>query len=168
VATGRTRGQGSPIWRSPVFEWGVLAAAVVMVTGMLWREARLVQGQAERAAVVSTLGALRTALVVDHLQVKLKQAQGRTATLQDNPFLLVQSVPQYAGIKSMGQLAEVTPGSWVYDATCPCIGYRPLYPQWLESSPEPVALWFKLEGPLGGPLQLTPLGPYVWQGQNIR
>ncbi|MFZ3219222.1 MAG: hypothetical protein WA174_04265 [Rhodoferax sp.] len=124
-------------------------------------QVRVVQGMGERAAVQSTLGAVRTALVVDRVHASVLPAD---AARQRNPFLLLRSVPvNYAGDVVRANMGSVAPGSWVFDPDCVCIGYRLLYPQWLESSAEPGGVWFRI-GSTAGPLQVTPLEQYRWQG----
>ena len=49
-------------------EWGLLTLVIVVLIVVLGREIRQVRGQAERAAIQTTLGVLRTALVVAHLE----------------------------------------------------------------------------------------------------
>jgi len=58
-------------------EWGVLVVCIAVVTGVLWRYGQQVRAQSERAAVQSTLGALRTALVLDYVRGMLPAAKKR-------------------------------------------------------------------------------------------
>lgn len=143
----------------------------MLVLGILiWafgHQVRVVQGQGERAAVQSTLGALRTALVIDHLQHRITPAGNGGAAQQRNPFLLLRSIPtNYAGSVARADVESVLPGSWVFDPDCVCIGYRLLYPQWLENPADTRAVWFRIEAE-AGPLQISPMARYVWQGAAI-
>ncbi len=56
-----------PVWSTRSFEWALLALCIAVVMGVLWRYGQQVRAQSERAAVQSTLGALRTALVLDYV-----------------------------------------------------------------------------------------------------
>lgn len=148
-------------------EWGILVVLVVVLVGVLGRQLRVVQGQAERASVQSTLGALRTAFVIDHLQQTVNTPKSGVAVLQRNPFKLLKAVPaNYAGEFAVLKMDAVAPGSWVFDPVCGCIGYLLLYPQWLESPPDTTAVWFRIGAP-PETLQITPLQAYVWQGQLL-
>ncbi len=164
-----------PTW-SRTLEWSVMGIVVAILVAAFTHYTRIVQGQGEYAAVRSTLGALRTALVIDHLQRSTAQtssaavvgaATGLVADAQRNPFDLLQRTPvNYSGIANRQQADTVVPGSWVFDPACPCVGYRPLGDLWFDSpSGEPMA-WFRLHG-APGPLQLTGKEIYRWQGQLL-
>lgn len=156
-------------------EWSLLLIIVVLVAGYYVREFRFVQGQGEAAAVKTTLGALRTALLIDHLKgVVDGTPPGRP--VQANPFLLLDHVPaNYAGALGrrtvqVQQEQQERPvqqaGTWVFDADCHCIGYWPLYPQGLNTPTDAPALWFRISKP-PGPLQIRAMQRYVWQGQLV-
>ena len=154
-------------WSSSVVEWGIVALVVLAIGGGFGQQYRSLQGQAEFAMVQSTMGSLRTALVLDFVQRRVQGKPEDVAQVQRNPFKLLQGAPaNYAGEFSMAQVAEVTPGDWVFDAACVCIGYRPLNPQWLEPSADPAVLWFRVSGAVG-PMQLTAMHAYRWQGQVV-
>ena len=148
-------------------EWGILLAAVMVLVGAFGREFRLVQGQGELAAIKTTLGALRTALAIDHVYLA---ATGKNARVQPqrNPFLVLDHVPaNYAGVLGAVITADaVPPGNWVFDTYCNCIGYEPLYPHALDDASDAPMLWFRVSAP-PGPLQIAPLQNYRWQGQTI-
>jgi hypothetical protein len=151
-------------------EWGFVALVIAVLMAAFGRQVSQVQGQAERAAIQSTLGVLRTALVVEHL----RQAAGSVgsgpasvALAQRNPFLLLRTLPiNYVGEYSARQITELAPGSWLFDPVCACVGYLPLYPQWVEPTPNGTALWFQVSSP-PGPLQITAQSRYEWQGQVL-
>jgi hypothetical protein len=167
MAIDRASPIGKPLWNGRMVEWGMLLVLVLVVIGVFGRQARVVQGQAERATVISTLGALRTALVIAHLQKTLDANKPIAAPVQRNPFMLLASVPpNYAGEFGALQMEHVAPGSWVFDPDCNCIGYLPLYAEWLESPPNTQAAWFTLHG-APGPMQISARENYVWQGQVV-
>ena len=149
-------------------EWGVLAVLVIVLLGFLGHHVRTIQGQAERAGVVATLGALRTALVIDHLQRVATQTTGVSPSSNANPFLLLQSLPlNYRGEVTLTQALEAPPGSWVFDPQCRCVGYLPLDTAWHSVSEGVSILWFRVgEGP--GVRGLTAQAHYAWQGLVIQ
>jgi len=166
VAALQRQGVAHWLTRGRIVEWSLVAVVVTVVVVVFMQRMREVQAQGEYAAVRTTLGALRTALVIDHLQRSLS-ATGVTsataATQQSNPFELLERRPaNYAGVGQWGQTRGVRPGSWVYDPACACIGYMPLNDGWLDTpTGEPMA-WYQLSG-APGPLQLKAMGRYLWQ-----
>ena len=79
-------------------EWSILVIVVLLLAGIFGQQVRTVQAQAELAAVRSTLGALRTALVIDHMIATIRTGGPSVASPQRNPFLLMDPVPaNYAG-----------------------------------------------------------------------
>ena len=145
-------------------EWTLLLAVIVVVCTLFVRQARVVQGQGELAAVKTTLAALRTALVVDHLQ---KHAQAGVAAKQPNPFELLGRRPlNYFGEISQAQVATAPAGTWVFDSACGCVGYLPIDNQWFDSPSGDFVAWFQLNG-APGPQQLTAREAYLWQSQVL-
>jgi hypothetical protein len=142
--------------RRRIFEWGVMGAVVLMLLLIgLWY-ARKLQAQAEFYTAQSTLGALRTALVIHQLQSALGHTatqhskatpiSAATSTLASastslatalaatapasvpNPFtLLAQEPVNYNGERSSTTTTDWVPGMWMFDPQCPCIGYLPKY-----------------------------------------
>ena len=146
-------------------EWALVTLVLVALIWVFGRQVRAVQSQSERAAVQSTVGVLRTALVVDHVTQQARGAANRAAPL--NPFLLLKTVPtNFAGVGSMANADAMVLGAWVFDAECACIGYRLLYPEALEEPEGAQTVWFRIGGPAGA-LQVQPLTRYVWQGQVL-
>ena len=140
---------------------------LLVLIGSYGRQSSALQGQAELATVQTTLGALRTSLVIDFLQKQTRGNGSDVASAQRNPFKVLDFPPaNYAGEVAMSDIAAVVPGSWVYDKECACIGYRLQNPQWLEPSTEPSVIWFRVSRP-PGPLQLTAMETYHWQGQTV-
>lgn len=148
-------------------EWLLLALLIVVLLLLFSREARLVQGQAERAAVKATLGALRTALVLDHLQRQVARGKSSVASVQHNPFELLQRRPlNYLGERSAAQALAAPAGSWVFDPLCTCVGYVPIYAEWFDSPSGELMAWYQIRG-APGPLQLVAKEAYGWQGERL-
>ncbi|MDP3650431.1 MAG: hypothetical protein Q8R67_01990 [Rhodoferax sp.] len=168
MAVERTSPVAAPLWSGRVLEWGMVVAIVLVLMGAFDRHVRGVQSQGELAAVKSTLGALRTALVLDFLQQTVSTARPHVVAQQRNPFRLLEAVPaNFAGEFGALHMETVAPGSWVFDPDCSCIGYLPMYHQGLEGPAPTPAAWFKVGG-APGPLQITAMETYVWQGQVLK
>jgi len=150
-------------------EWGVLALCIAVVTGVLWRYGQQVRAQSERAAVQSTLGALRTALVLDYVRSLVPAGKKGAAPVAitappPNPFELVQQATvRYAGEVPAALLQEVAGGQWVFDKRCGCVGYKPQDASVLDAPSGAQAVWFIVERTAAAP-QMRPLQPYVWAG----
>lgn len=161
-------GRGRSLVGVRMVEWGVLALLVLGFTWVFGQYAQRVHSQAERASVLTTLGALRTALVIQHLRHEVSgtvpaDAQAASA----NPFDAVEQYPaSYAGLVRGRDVGAVAPGQWVFDAECVCIGYKPMYLDWLDSGEKLEALWFQRRGS-GGASLLVPLDRYVWHAQLV-
>lgn len=150
-------------------EWALVTLVVLALIWMFGRQVRAVQIQAERAAVQSTLGALRTALVLDQLtrQVRGTNSGAARPAAVPNPFMLLKAVPvNFAGNQSMLRADAMALGAWVFDGECACVGYRLVYPEGLEVPEGAAAVWFRIDAQ-GGVLQILPLTRYVWQGQVL-
>ena len=152
---------------------GIVAGTMsVLVVKSGQRDYGDVQAQVEGAAIKTNLGGLRTALVIDYLaqQVAVSHGIGRAnpgVAVQPNPFLLLHRMPaNYVGEMRVADAANLPPGSWLFDSTCTCIAYRPLYPEWLSSPSGSDVLWFDVVG-APGPLQLAPREAYVWKGELL-
>lgn len=140
---------------------------ILVLMGVFGQQIRFVQAQAEQAAIKTTLGALRTALVIDHLQSAAGQTGQNVASPQRNPFLLLDHLPaNYAGVLGNPKADAAPAGNWVFDAYCHCIGFRPAYPYALEKEGDDPMLWFRVSAP-PGPLAIAPLHTYRWQGEVI-
>jgi hypothetical protein len=168
----------SPVWGRRLTEWGVLLALILVVVGVGYAQTQRLRGEAELARLRSTLGALRTALVVAHLEHEVaaqkKGSMGLATTdapelrpVSRNPFLALERLPpNYLGESNPLALVDLPGGNWVFDADCQCIGYRPSEAGWLEAPANAVALWFQVGAP-PGPLQITASHSYVWMGQKV-
>jgi hypothetical protein len=127
----------------------------------------VVQGQAELAALQSTLGALRTALVLEHIRHTVSGDAQSVAAPQRNPFLLLDTVPpNYLGERAVLKTESAAPGSWVFDPVCSCVGYVLRYPALLDSPADLPALWFSVTGS-AAPFSISANETYVWQGQVV-
>ena len=146
-------------------EWMLLVGVIVALLLLFAQRVRVLQGQAELAAVKATLGALRTALVIDHLRQNVAFGGPSVALTQRNPFELLQTRPlNYLGEMTMIDAMVAPAGGWVFDPVCNCVGYLPVHGQWLVSpSGDPMA-WYQLSG-APGPLELTAKEAYAWQGE---
>lgn len=145
-------------------EWSILALVVLVIAGVLGQKLRVVQAQAELAAVKSTLGALRTAFVLAHLQRKPTSVGNRDVFVQHNPFELLDRYPlNYHGKIRAIESYDVPAGTWVFDPVCNCVGYRPLATEWFESPSKDSMAWYQVSA-TAGPLQLAPREDYLWHG----
>jgi hypothetical protein len=161
VAAGATTRSSTPSWLQPV-EWLLMVALVSVLMVFFVHFAQQTKGQAELAAIKSTVGALRTAFVIDHIQQQARLASGQAAQSHLNPFDLVQQRPSnYRGKMDAVRVADVPPGSWIFVPSCSCVGYRPLDDQWLNSPSGDPLIWFKVVG-APGVLQLVPREKYLW------
>jgi hypothetical protein len=148
-------------------EWSILALVIVLLVFVFVRQMRVLQGQAELSAVKTTLGALRTAFVLEHLRKEAAAEDASVARAQHNPFELLQRYPlNYIGEMSREQ-AELAPsGVWVFDPDCVCVGYLPIWGEWFDSPSGDLMAWYRVGGEQGA-LQLTAKEAYRWQGQAL-
>lgn len=139
-----------------------------VLVALMWafdREVSVVQGEAERVVVWSTLASLRAALVIDQLTHHVRPTTGKVA--DKNPFRLLQSLPSnYVGEHAMRDVSLVPPGSWVFDPSCNCVGYRLLYPQWLEPVQVTGTVWFQV-GEASSDFRMAPHEDYRWLGHAM-
>ena len=145
MAVGAGGAQQNLNWRRPV-EWLAMALLLLVLIGTFVHYSRFVQSQAEVAAIKSTVGALRTALVVEHLRRQVavgSEPQSSGA----NPFKLLGKAPtNYIGELSRAQTDATLQGVWVYAPDCPCVGYRPRDDQALDSPVADPFIWFEVVG----------------------
>jgi hypothetical protein len=153
-------------YKRRAYEWGLIAVVILVMSGYFLREFRLVQAQGEMAAVQSTLGSLRTALLFDFLRREASHTSAEVP-MQRNPFLLLDHLPgNYAGVLDSSKGRLLQGGTWVFDAYCICIGYEPLNTQGLSTPENAPTLWFRIGAP-PGPLQINPAQNYHWAGQLL-
>ena len=158
---------GIPVWSRRVIEWSIVALVLIVLIWVFGREARVVQGHGERVAVKATLASLRAALAIDQLTGHARAKIDSRAPKPKNPFTLLQSVPpNYAGESTLRAIDSVPPGSWIFDPECGCVGYRLMYPQWLEPEQEADAIWFRV-GTSTADERLAQQGEYRWLGQSL-
>lgn len=148
-------------------EWSLLVVTILVLIGVFGQQFRVVQAQGELAAIKSTVGALRTALVIDHLKHAVGPGPQFVGISQRNPFLVLDHIPaNYAGVLIELNAEAVPPGNWVFDSFCHCVGYQPMYPYALDGARDAAMVWFRVSDP-PGPLQITPLQAYRWQGELV-
>lgn len=151
-------------------EWSVFLAVILLLALWLTQQMRAVQAQGELAAVRSTLGALRTALVLNHLQTAT--AAGRPDVvnlqrLQANPFVHLARAPvNYVGERVGQNDAPLAAGTWVFDPVCVCVGYTPLNADWFDSASGGRMAWFEVRRE-AGIAQLSAKEPYFWRGEML-
>jgi hypothetical protein len=147
-----------------VLERGLVFGVLVLVLVVLDSRMQALQAEVEVAAVRSTLGALRTALVLDHLQ---RQLHPQNTPQERNPFLLLAQIPaNYAGPQTPQTVPGEQPGMWLFDASCQCVGYTPAYAQWQSTSGRAGVVWFRVSAP-PGPLQIAAASRYTWQDEVL-
>jgi hypothetical protein len=158
------------------FEWALVAAVVVTLIGFFLREFQLVQAYAERSSVKTTLGALRIAIVVEHVRTQTAGLQPPTAITVTStqhssvasPFLLLAQQPKVSTPTETAAFESSVPqGYWVFGSTCRCVGYRPLHDQGKAASGRSGMVWFNLVRQGAGPNQLVAQEAYVWNGELL-
>lgn len=165
MAIDRSSPQSAPLWRARVLEWSLVATVVLVVVLVFAQQSRVVRGQGELAAVKATLGALRTALVIDFVRQKARSDAQDVAMTQRNPFELLQRRPSnYLGEMARSKAAFAPAGSWVFDSDCGCVGYVPLHGEWFNSPSGDVMAWYGVRG-ASGPMEVVAKEAYVWQNQ---
>ena len=150
------------------FEWGILGLVALVIAVVAGRYVWAFQAQAERSAVLSTLGALRTGLTIAHLQDATAAHAASPSGIPSNPFMLLQALPlNYRGELSVAASLAAPTSGWVYDPRCVCVGYIPVDAGWSDGASQAGALWFKVvPGP--GPRQLTAQSAYIWRGLLVQ
>ncbi len=141
---------------------------LLVVSGWFMVQVRQVQGQAELAAVVGTVGSLRTALALDQVQHAAQgEAMSAAQAVRRNPFKLLGHTPyNYRGVMAMSEAYRQVPGSWVYEPECACVGYLPQGAGWLQSPLDDAMLWLQVSAPPDTQL-LRFRERYRWQGQPV-
>jgi len=156
-----------PFHTRRMVEWMIVVLVILLLVWVFARQMRVLQGQAELSAVKTTLAALRTALVIDHLR-KSAATEDTAALAQHNPFELLQIYPlNYIGEMNPEQAALAPAGTWVFDPDCVCVGYQPIWGEWLDSTSGALMPWFRISAVPGSFLQLTAKENYRWQGQAL-
>ena len=150
-----------------VVEWGLLGAAILLLIIVFLRQARLVQDQAELAAVRTTLAVMRTAAVLQHIQGSAGKSSSSITRAPQNPFAALQNPPpNYLGELDVQRLPEDISG-WFFDPACRCVGYARALTRWFPVSDGAQLLLFQVRaGP--GPLQLFAMEDYLWRGEPVR
>ena len=166
MAINRSAPKEVPTW-SRLTEWSLVAGVIVVLVLVSGRQMRVMQAQSELATVKSTLGALRTAFVIDYLHKNVAAAGSNVVVTQRNPFELLQRQPaNYVGEMRRSSAEAATAGTWIFDTNCSCVGYTPIYDQGFDNPSGDAMLWFRVTA-ASGPLQLSAKETYVWQGQAL-
>jgi hypothetical protein len=157
-----------PFGTRRMVEWTIVALALVMIVLVFVHKMRAIEGQTELSAIKTTLAALRTSFVLDHLRKSATSEDTAVELAQHNPFELLQRYPpNYIGEMTPEQ-AELAPsGSWVFDPGCVCVGYLPIWGQWFDSPSGNLMVWFRVSAAPGPFLQLTAKENYRWQGEVL-
>ena len=157
----------SPIWSRRLTEWCLVALVLLGLISIFEREIRSLQGQSEKVLVWSSIMSMRTALVIQQLTRQVRP-EDRRSPAEKNPLRLLEQIPpNYAGEVLMRDVYSVTAGNWVFDPECRCVGYRLLYPEWLEPRQETNTIWFRV-GDTDGDSRLSPVADYRWFGQQLK
>ena len=150
-----------------VVEWGLLGAAILLLIIVFLRQARLVQDQAELATVRTTLAAMRTAAVLQHIQASAGNRGSSITRAPQNPFVALQNPPpNYLGELDVRRLPEAITG-WFFDPACRCVGYARAQTRWFPVSDGAQLLLFQVRAE-PGPLQLIAMEDYLWRGEPVR
>jgi hypothetical protein len=149
-----------------VVEWSIVALLLVTLVLVFGRQMQTVQAQGERLAVRFTLKILREALRLEQI-LKRAPPTAVSGTPNRNPFALLASLPaNFSGEVSSSKADTVVPGNWVFDPECGCVGYRLLYPQWLQPEQFADVIWFRVsQSP--GEVRMVAQAPYIWLGQPL-
>ena len=148
-------------------EWSVVAGVILVLIFVSSRQMRVLQVQAELSAVKATLGALRTAFVIDHLHKQVLAVNPSVVTMQRNPFELLERRPlNYLGQLTLSEAAAAPAGSWLFEPVCGCVGYVPLFSQWFVSPTGDFVAWYVVST-APGPLLLTAKAVYAWHDDVI-
>jgi hypothetical protein len=124
------------------------------------------QGQSERILVKSTFASLRTGLVLNRLARQMRPDD--PSLIEKNPFMLLQQLPpSYAGTLRMQDVQSVPPASWLFDPECNCVGYRLMYPEWLDPPQDADTIWFQVDASQGV-ARLSPRASYRWFNQTLQ
>jgi len=154
-----------PDWGRPL-EWLTVASLLLALIGAFVHYSRSVQNQAELSAIKSTVGALRVAMVVEHLRQQAASSKN-ASDAGVNPFkLLSQSPASYVGEVVLAQSSLVPPGGWLFAPDCVCVGYRPQDASALDGAPVDGLVWFEVRRN-HGLLQLFPKENYQIYGVPV-
>ncbi len=150
-----------------MLEWTILCGVILVLLLVFGWYVQLVQAQAERAAFRATLGALRTALVIEHLHRSVAPGQAIVVPTQQNPFkLLERPPPNYRGEAALPAMTGAEGGNWVFDPACYCVAYLALDTGGIHTPAGDALLKYRVDG-APGVLRLTPAARYVWRGEII-
>ncbi len=137
---------------------------------------------AEKAAMETTVGAMKSALTLQVGALYARGGESETARLAEaNPFESLSQLPElYAGALFDPGLPDIQPGAWYYDRASREVVYRPQRTRYLvrPRPEEDPRIRFRvvvhLLPPGGAPggrrglagLDLAPVVPYLWQAAD--
>ena len=100
-----------------LFELAVVAGVFAILMAVFLNRVSYYQQQAQQLAMAQTLGALRTGLRVQVLQLYLADGRARIPALaRQNPFDWLADKPaNYLGEFAQPDLAKLPAGNWLYD-----------------------------------------------------
>jgi hypothetical protein len=167
MATARPTHGRFLFFNQRLVEWTLVMLFIGVLSVAFLHQVRVIQRQAEFAGIRATLGALRTALVMQHLQAQMPAQSQSVVPMQRNPFELLERRPvNYRGVIQAKNLAMVPTGGWVFEPVCVCVGYVPLDSAEFDSASGDAVAWFVVNTSTL-PYQLTAKEAYVWQGQVL-
>lgn len=123
----------------------VVLVVILIVTAM--ENLLPLRGKAEQANVLSTIGALRSALGIAVAERAMRQGLGPVAELGgSNPMAQLAVKPaNYLGEQAATDPAGIPPGHWVFDSDRRLLVYRVRYPQYFRGgAPDPVRIRFRV------------------------
>lgn len=129
MTTLRSNARGFTLW-----ELMVVVALVVFLFAAAIENLLPLRGDAERAAVLTTVGTLRSAV---GLEVSRRVLDGNGSSLASldgaNPMAFLAIPPaSYAGTVDGGALEQTPRGAWVFVTDSGTLFYRVRYPEYFE------------------------------------
>lgn len=163
--------QGFTLW-----ELMVVVALIVFLFVAAIENLLPLRGEAERSAVLATVGTLQSALGMEAIRRTMDGGGVSVgAMVGANPMDWLAVKPaNYAGVID-GGMEDLPPGHWGYDAEKKILFYRVRYPEYFRgSSMEPPGMRFRVvakrnaRGKLNG-MKLEPLdaGTWITDGSEI-
>jgi general secretion pathway protein G len=160
-------------WTLRLFEWGVLACVVLILTGVFLRKVRHLQCEAERLTVQATIDNLRTAVLLASVFHKENERACLNARPGGNPAALLTAetglTPEgYRGAADDVDPAAVAPGAWYFDRATKTLIYRVRCAEGFQSplsGPARLRLCLRRAHPSttnAMPLVVEPCESYAW------
>ena len=155
----------------------VISLVAIFIAVAIDRSLRYLE-LAEKAAMETTIGALRSALTLRMGALYAVGGGGALTRLnEENPFTWLSQLPDaYIGPQWDPKLADISPGSWYYDRSARQVVYRPQRTRYLvRPGPEDPRIRFRVDveyGPVDAvhpsnpallKADLEAVNPYLWQ-----